>query len=101
MKPAALSARAYADIQAALEFYIAEASHVAEDFVAALEKARAQIERQPGIGSPRYAHELDVPLLRHWSLSRFPYVLFYLEHDDHLFVVRILHLSRNLPASLG
>ena len=100
MKPAILSVRADADIQAALEFYIAEAPHVAEGFVAALEKATAQIERQPGIGSPRYAHELDIPLLRHWSLSRFPYGLFYLEHDDHLTVVRVLHMSRDLPASL-
>lgn len=100
MKPAILSARADADIQAALEFYIAEAPHVAEGFVAALEKATAQIERQPGIGSPRYAHELDIPLLRHWRLNRFPYALFYLEQDEHLFVIRVLHLSRDLPASL-
>ena len=100
MKPAVLSARAAADIQAALEVDIAEAPHVAEAFVAALEKATAQIERQPGIGSPRYAHELDIPLLRFWNLSRFSYGLFYLEHDDQLGVIRMLHLSRDLPASL-
>lgn len=101
MKPATLSARADADIQAALEFYLAQAPHVAEGFVAALERATAQIERQPGIGSPRYAHELDIPLLRHWSMVRFPYALFYLEQDDRLFVIRVLHLSRDLPASLA
>jgi toxin ParE1/3/4 len=101
MKPAVLSARAAADVQAALAFYLAEAPHVAEGFVAALEKASAQIERQPGIGSPRYAHELDIPLLRHWRLVRFPYALFYLEQDDRLFVIRVLHLSRDLPASLA
>ena len=101
MKPASLSARAKADIQAALDFYVTEAPRGAEGFVAALEKAKAQIERQPGIGSPRYAHELDIPLLRHWSLGRFPYALFYLEQEDQLFVIRVLHLSRDLPASLA
>ncbi len=100
MKPAIRSARAKADIRAALEHYIAEAPHVAEGFVAALEKATAQIERQPGIGAPRYAHELDIPRLRHWSLNRFPYALFYIEHDDHLDLIRVVHMSRDIPSSL-
>lgn len=44
MKPAFRSDRAEADIQA-LEFYIAQAPHIAQGFVAALEKAATQIER--------------------------------------------------------
>lgn len=98
MKAAILSAQAEADIRAALEFYLAEAPHVAEGFVSGLEKAAARIERQPGIGSPCYAHELDIPFLRHWSLSRFPYGLFYLEHDDHLVVIR---MQRQLSPQAG
>ena len=100
MKPAIRSVSADADIQAALEFYIAEAPHVAEEFVSALEKAVAQIQRQPGIGSPRYAHELGIPMLRHWSLGRFPYLVFYIEHDDHLDLIRVVHMSRDVPATL-
>ena len=99
MKPAVLSAQAEAGIQAALDFYLTEAPQMAEGFVTALEKAAAQIERQPGIGSPRYAHELDIPFLRHWRLVRFPYALFYLEQEDRLLVIRVLHLSRDLPAT--
>lgn len=100
MKPAIRSARAEADIQAALEYYLVEAPNVAERFIAALEKAVAQIERQPGIGSPRYGHELGIPMLRHWSRSRFPYALFYIEHDDHLDLIRVVHMSRDIPSSL-
>jgi len=100
MKPAIRSARASADILSALEFYMTEAPHVATGFIAALEKAVGQIERQPGVGSPRYAHELDIPGLRHWGLSRFPYALFYLEHEDRLDVIRLVHMSRDIPASL-
>ncbi|MEO7392079.1 MAG: type II toxin-antitoxin system RelE/ParE family toxin [Ramlibacter sp.] len=100
MKPAIRSASAKADIEAALEFYIAEAPHVADGFITALEKAAAQIERQPGIGSPRYGQELSIPGLRHWRLNRFPYALFYIEHDDHLDFIRLVHMSRDIPASL-
>ena len=100
MKPAIRSASAEADIQAALAFYIEVDPHRAEAFVTALEKAVAQIQRQPGIGSPRYAHELGIPMLRHWSLGRFPYLAFYIEHDDHLDLIRLVHMSRDVPATL-
>lgn len=50
-------------------------------FVAALEKAVGQIERQPGLGSPRYA-------------------LFHLDKVVHLQVVRLVHMSRDIPLSL-
>jgi toxin ParE1/3/4 len=101
MKPVSRSAPAEADIQAALEYYLAEAPNVAEGFIAALEKAVAQIERQPGIGSPRDGHELGIPMLRHWSLNRFPYLVFYIEHDDHSDLIRLVHMSRDIPASLA
>jgi toxin ParE1/3/4 len=100
MKPAFQSSRAKADIQQALDFYIAEAPHVAGAFLDALEKSTGQIERQPGIGSPRYAQELNIPRLRHWRLARFPYALFYIEHAEHLDVIRLVHLASHIPANL-
>ena len=64
MKPAIRSALADADIAAAVDFYLAESATVATRFIAALERAVRQIEAQPESGSPRYAHELDLPQLR-------------------------------------
>ena len=100
MKPAIRSALAAADIESAGEFYLAERIQVAEAFIHALERATRHIEAHPAIGSPRYAHELNIPQLRCWLLGRFPFALFYIEHADHLDVIRCVHMSRDIPASL-
>jgi len=100
VKPAIRSAVADADIAAAVDFYLAESATVATRFIAALERTVRQIEAQLESGSPRYAHELNLPQLRCCLLARFPYALFYVEHADHLDVIRCVHMSRDLPASL-
>jgi toxin ParE1/3/4 len=99
VKPAIRSALAEADIGAAVDFYLAESVAVAGRFIDALELAVLQIEAHPESGSPRYAHELDLPQLRASRIRRFPYVLFYVEHGDHLDVIRCLHTSRDIPAT--
>ena len=100
MKPAIRSALAAEDIQSAVEFYIAESVRAATDFIDELEHATAHVESHPATGSPRYAHELNIPQLRFWPLRRFPFALFYIEHTDHLDVIRCVHMSRDIPASL-
>lgn len=100
MKPAVRSTLASADIQAAVEFYVAETAPLAAQFIDALEHAVHQLESHPATGSPRYAHELNIPQLRFWPLRQFPFALFYIEHTDHLDVIRCVHMSRDIPASL-
>ena len=100
MKSAIRSALAEADVQAALAYYLAEAGHMVDAFIDELERATRHIELHPATGSPRYAHELNIPQLRFWMLKRFPYALFYVEHGDHLDVIRFAHMSRDIPASL-
>lgn len=100
IKPALRSLQARADIDNAIDYYLGEAPHMVDPFVDALEKGTAHIQRAPGTGSPRYAHELDMPGLRFWLLGKFPYGLFYLEHEDHLLIIRLVHMSRDIPASL-
>ena len=100
MKPAVRSALAEADVRSAVNFYVDESVQVAADFVDELESATRHIESHPATGSPRYAHELNVPQLRFWPLRRFPFALFYIEHADHLDVIRCVHMSRDIPASL-
>lgn len=83
----------------AIENYLGEgAVKAALDFVEALEKAYTHIGRQPASGSPRYAHELNLPGLRFWPLTRFPCLVFYFEHDDCVDVWRVLHGQRDIPA---
>jgi toxin ParE1/3/4 len=53
---------------------------VALGFIDALEQAYTHIGRHPATGSPRYAHELNLPGLRAWPLTRYPHIVFYVEH---------------------
>ena len=90
---------ANADVNAAIDHYLAEASaKVATGFVEELEKAYAHIARQPASGSPRYAHQLGIPDLRSWALGRYPYLVFYVERDEHVDVWRVLHAQRDIPS---
>ena len=61
-------------------------------------QAYAHIGRHPASGSPRYAHELNLPGLRFWSLARYPYLVFYVERPEHIDVWRVLHGQRDIPA---
>lgn len=97
-KPVILRALARGDVNAAIDHYLTDAGEkTAFDFVEALEHAYRHISRYPASGSPRYAHELNLPGLRFWLLRRFPYLVFYIERDDHLDVWRVLHGQRDIP----
>lgn len=92
-------ALANSDVEEAIDHYLIEATAtVALGFVDALEKAYAHIARQPASGSPRYAHQLGLADLRFWPLGRYPYLVFYVERDDHIDVWRVLHAQRDIPA---
>ncbi len=99
MKPLVRLLQADLDVEGALAHYAAEAPHVALSFLDALEKAYLHIQRQPGTGSLRYAHALDIPGLRFWPCQRFPHMVFYVERDENIALVRVLHGSRDIPAS--
>jgi toxin ParE1/3/4 len=93
------------DVEEAIDHYLVEASvKVALGFVDDLEKAYAHIARNPASGSPRYAHQLGLGLglglaeLRFWRLKRYPYLVFYVERDQHVDVWRVLHEQRDIPA---
>ncbi len=98
-KPVIPRAAAERDIEDALAYYLdQDARQAALGFIDALEKAYGHIGANPTSGSPRYAHELDIPGLRSWSLGRYPHVVFYVERDDHIDLWRVLHGQRDIPA---
>ena len=87
------------DVDEAVAYYLNEASEaVTLGFIDALEKAYGHIGRHPATGSLRYAHELNLPGLRAWALTRYPYIVFYVEHSKHIDVWRVLHGQRDIPA---
>jgi toxin ParE1/3/4 len=89
------------DVEQALVYYLDEdAPSAALGLIDALEKAYSHISRHPATGSPRYAHELNLPGLRFWPLTRYPPGVFYIEKEDHIDVWRVLHGQRDIPAWL-
>lgn len=94
--------RANRDIEDAVAYYLREAgADTALGFIDALEKAVRAIGARPRIGSSRYAQELDLPQLRHRRLGRFPYLVFYIEHDDHIGAWRVLDARSDIPIWLA
>ncbi len=96
--------RAVRDIDEAIAWYLGEgalsaAPSIALGFIDALEQAFIHISHAPAAGSPRYADELKLPGLRCWPLGRYPYLVFYLEREDHVDVWRVLAAPRDIPAS--
>ncbi|MFS2054340.1 type II toxin-antitoxin system RelE/ParE family toxin [Variovorax sp. Varisp41] len=100
-KPVIPRTSASRDVEDAIDHYLGEgAEHAALGLIADLERAYAHIGRHPATGSTRYAHDLNLPGLRSWSLNRFPYVVFYMEHPDHIDVWRVLHGHRDIPTCM-
>lgn len=100
-KPVAPRAAAKQDTQLIVSGYVGEAGvDVALNFIDALEDAYRVIGDNPAAGSPRYGLMLDIPGLRSWRVRGFPHLIFYVERTDLLDVWRILHGSRDVPATL-
>jgi toxin ParE1/3/4 len=98
-KPVVQRSQADRDVNGAIAYYLEQrAVDAAMGFIDALEKAYGHIGRHPAVGSPRYAHELNLPDLRFWLVPGYPYVVFYVERDDHIDVWRVLHAKRDIPA---
>ena len=90
------------DIDQAADYYTDEAGEdIAHGFVEAVREVYRAISTHPGAGSPRYAALLGVEGLRNRKLSRFPYLVFYVERETHIDVWRILHAQRDIPATLA
>jgi toxin ParE1/3/4 len=97
-KPVVPRQQARRDAEDAIDHYAREAGlQVVLGFIDALEAAYTAIASRPAAGSPRYAHELNLPGLRYRALRRYPYLVFYVEREDRVDVWRLLHAKRDIP----
>ena len=97
-KPVVLREQAVRDIDAAIAFYPEDGGAAAAlGFIDAVELAFVHIGSPAASGSPRYAHELNLPGLRSWPLSAYPYLVFYVVRESHVDVWRVLHGRRDIP----
>jgi toxin ParE1/3/4 len=101
-KPVIRLESARRDERDAVAYYAREAGlDVALRFADTLRNTYRSVADQPQLGSPRYGGLLGIEGLRSRRLSRFPYLVFYVERDDRIDVWRVLHALRDIPASLG
>ena len=97
-RPVVPRTQAVRDIDAAIAFYLEDGGAAAAlGFVDAVEQAVVHIGSQAASGSPRYAHELNLPGLRSWPLSTNPYLVFYVVQETRIDVWRVLHGRRDIP----
>ena len=98
-KPIIPREQANRDVEDIVAYYMSEATEAAAlGFIDALEHACTHISRHPATGSSRYAHELNLPGLRAWQLTRYPHIVFYVERPGHIDLWRVLHGQRDIPA---
>lgn len=84
----------------AAAYYQSEAgSEIALKFLVALDRAVGQVVAKPLIGAQRWPQRGAIEL-RSWRIRGFPYILFYVLQPDRIDVVRVLHMSRDIPATL-
>ena len=97
-KTVILREKASQDVDQIIEYYLNEVSaDVAEGFINDLERGARYIGRNPKTGSSRYSVELSWPDLLSWPLKKYPYMLFYLDKESQIEVIRVLHAERDLP----
>ncbi|MES2937692.1 MAG: type II toxin-antitoxin system RelE/ParE family toxin [Pseudomonadota bacterium] len=101
MKPLLRRRRASKDIEQAAVWYAETAGlELAERFLREVDAAFEHIGAHPGTGSPRYGQLRPGTELRFWTLRRFPYAVFYVERQDDIQVIRVLHQASDIPAHL-
>ena len=100
MKKLVRRALADADVLAALEYYMSNAPEYTLAFIDNVEESYQHIQQFPASGSLRYAYELSLPDLRVWGCNKYPHLIFYVDYPTQIEVWRVLHSSRDIPATL-
>lgn len=101
-KPVLRRRSARIDIDSAADYYDREAgSDVALRFVDAVETAFRSIAERPRAASSIWSERLNLAGLRSRPVPRFPYLVFFVEHEEYIEVWRVLHARSDIPAWLG
>ena len=84
-----LSDRAASELAEAIGWYEHERTGLGLDFLAAVDAALTLLLEHPSIGTAVR------PRVRRTLLRRFPYALFYTNHEDRVRVLAIVHSNRH------
>jgi toxin ParE1/3/4 len=101
MKPVRISPRADRDIDECCAWIRKDHPAAALRFLNAVELTCSNLAQMPGIGSRRYAEITLVHGVRMVAVKGFEnYLLFYLEYETSIDIIRLLHGARDIPEVL-
>lgn len=89
MKPVIFHSQARVELDQAIAFYEEQQPGLGLDLQTAVERAVGTIQQHPQLGPHYKATEF-----RHYPLRRFPYVIFYAELKEAIWIVAIAHGKR-------
>lgn len=89
MKPVVIHSLATQELEEALSFYEDQREGLGKGFLAEVERAAERLQYFPTSGAPYK----DTPF-RHTVLRRFPYILFYMELEEAIWIAAVAHARR-------
>jgi len=89
VKPVFIHSKAQAELEEAIGYYESQKRALGLDFQSEVERTVARVQQAPQIGSPYKATEL-----RRYLVRRFPYIIFYAELEESIWIVAIAHTKR-------
>jgi toxin ParE1/3/4 len=89
VKPVIIHSGAIAELDSAISHYENQKIGLGLDFLAEVEQAIGKIQQNPNLGAAYKVTEL-----RRYVIQRFPFLIFYTEFEEFVWVVAIAHGKR-------
>lgn len=89
MKPVIIHSEAREELGSAISYYQEQKAGLGLDFLSEVEQALGKIQRNPNLGE-----SYKVSGLRRYVIQRFPFLIFYAEFEEFIWVVAIAHGKR-------
>jgi toxin ParE1/3/4 len=89
VKPVIIHGEAIAELEGAISYYEDQKVGLGLDFLAEVERSLDKIRQNPNLGA-----DYKATGLRRYVIQRFPFLIFYAEFEEFIWVVAIAHGKR-------
>jgi toxin ParE1/3/4 len=89
VKPIIIHSEAKAELDGAISYYEEQKTGLGLDFLSEVEKSIDKVQQNPNLGTPYKVSEL-----RRYVMQRFPFLIFYAEFEEMIWIVAIAHSKR-------
>lgn len=89
MKPIIIHSEARAELDGAIAYYEEQKTGLGLDFLSEVERTVSKIQQNPNLGA-----SYKTTGLRRYVMQRFPFLIFYREFEEIIWIVAIAHSNR-------